>query len=389
MIKTIRLLIGLRWIAIGLQLLALATAIALKLPVNVPLFLFALGIQVVVNWVTYATLSHRRATSDGVVFGQLVMDLISLNLFMVAAGGLANPLSGLFVIQAVVAAMILSGYRLLLIIVATGLSYAILTLSFDPSCQDHSQWMAFHIPGMVLNHLITTAAIGFFVVRIVQNLRATEHRLSAKYNLIGAGVTAAQLAHKLGSPLTAISMIIDDLEPDTISHDQARLQSEMIRAKTYLTSLFQRLHRLDHAVESQPIADVVSTVINDLRRFTSFTVTATTSQDFLPPTAAELIALLLDILGENAAEAGATQMAITWTPKGDYFVLTVSNNGPPLPAELTQLMILGFSNNKGLHHTGIGLFLAKLVLDNLGASVQVDSQSGVTYRIMLPKDGLV
>ena len=59
MLQNIKLLVRLRWIAIICQMAALGFAIIVRLPVNIPLFIFAIGIQTAVNLVTFAISSHR------------------------------------------------------------------------------------------------------------------------------------------------------------------------------------------------------------------------------------------------------------------------------------------------------------------------------------------
>ena len=389
MIGNARLLVQLRWVAIGFQILALLGAVLLKLPVQINLFLFGLSIQILVNIIAFASLKKTPQLPEFHVFIQLVLDLLSLNIFVLAVGGLANPFSGLFLIQAIIAAMLLTGVRLALMILATGLSYTCLLLVFNPSCESHQVWMAFHIQGMVINHIVTTAVVGYFLAKLVQNLKLKEQQLSAKHSLIGAGATAAQMAHKLGTPLNSMALIAYDLS-DSQSQDKAVLIEEINRCKEYLSTLFNRLHRLDTLEESILLKPSFDRFFSKLTKVYPFlTVTWTLKSDrLLRSISVELILLILDIMAENAAEAGAKTLEVAAHFSKKQFHIQIQNNGPPLPQELETLMKAGFSGNKSAYHTGMGLYLARLIMENLGASVEVNQGAHVDLVIRFPLDML-
>ncbi|NBV42992.1 sensor histidine kinase, partial [bacterium] len=354
MIKTIQLLVVLRWIAIVCQMGAIVFAYALHLPVKMGLFIFALGIQMVVNLVTHAGLGHPADVDrwkEWPIFFQLIFDLISLNLFMIASGGLANPLSGLFLIQAVVAAMLLSGKRLIFIIAATGFSYSVLTFTGDPSHHHHSQWMAFHIPGMVVNHILTTAVVGYFVYQIIRNLKSKERQLSAQQSLVGAGATAAQIAHKLGTPLNMIALINDDLTDKNLEKSRQMMADQLSKCKHYLSIFFSRLHRLDGNAESRSLSESLglSFTENTIIRFRH----RVENDQIISAMSAELLLLLVEIMVENAVDAGATEVEFTAKFTPSELQVLIQNDGAPLPDELRVLMKLGYSKDKGIHHSGI------------------------------------
>jgi two-component system sensor histidine kinase RegB len=387
MIKNLKLLVLLRWGAIAFQVLALVGAIAFQLPVHMNLFLFAIGVQCVVNLMTFASLGRREGYSEWSVFFQLVFDVIALNVFMVASGGLANPFSGFFLIQAVLAAVLLSQVRMWVIVAATGVSYAVLTLGFEPAHMHHGPLMAFHMYGMVVNHVFTTLLIGYFIFKIVSNLKAKEKQLSARQGLIGAGATAAQIAHKLGTPLNIMALIAEGLSSQALAEDKVQLLQEIERCKSYLNVFFQRLHYLEADSDRQPLSTVFSKFAIWIKRYPDLSFDYDTKDDqIVTAMAADLMTLLLEILAENAAEANATHFQLKALVSGSLLTLDVQNNGPPFPDDLQALMTLGYSKDKGLNHTGIGLFLARLVLDNMGADVRVGDPHVASLKIIFPLD---
>lgn len=389
MINNLKLLVALRWGAILFQVMALVGAIAFQLPVHLNLFLFTIGLQCVVNVVTFASIGKRQY-SEWQVFFHLVFDVVSLNIFMVASGGLANPFSGFFLIQAILAAMLLSQVRMWTIIATTGLSYAVLTLGFEPSHMHHGPLMVFHMYGMVVNHIFTTIVIGYFVFKIVSNLKAKEKQLSARQGLIGAGATAAQIAHKLGTPLNVMSLIVADLSVASLSKDRTRLLQEIGRCKDYLGLFFHRLNHLDGDRDGQSLRSFLDAFSVWIRRYPDLNFTYDSLEDpYLNAVSGELIILLLEILADNAVEANARTFSVKSSLTPLILTLDVKNDGPPFPDEIHALMNLGYSKDKGVHHTGIGLFLAKMVMENLGASLHVVTPGVAHVSIVFPLENVV
>jgi len=389
MINNLKLLVALRWGAIAFQLMALVGAVAFKLPVHLNLFLFTIGLQCVVNVVTFASIGKQRY-SEWRVFFYLVFDVVSLNLFMVASGGLANPFSGFFLVQAILAAMLLSQVRMWGIIVATGLSYAVLTLGFEPSHMHHGPLMAFHMYGMVVNHIFTTMVIGYFVFKIVHNLKAKEKQLSARQGLIGAGATAAQIAHKLGTPLNVMALVVSDMSDASLAEDRTRLLQEIGRCKDYLGLFFHRLNHLDGDRERQSLGTFLDVFSVWIQRYPDVQFTWESLENpYVNTVSGELIVLLLEILADNAAEAHARIFSVKISLTPQELIMDVQNDSPAFPDEIQTLMTLGYSKDKGVHHTGIGLFLAKLVMENLGASLHVVTSSVAHVRVVFPLENVV
>lgn len=383
------LLVQLRWLAIVFQFLALAGAIFLKLPVNIGLFLCSLSLQLLLNLYTHLIFSKNRNESEWPILVQLCFDLLFLNVFMVATGGVSNPFSGLFLIQGVVASILLSGSRLVIVLLATALSYAVLLLGFNPSCHEHSLWMKFHIEGMVINHVLSTAVIGYFVYNLVHNLKRKEQQLSAQKNLSCAGAAAAQIAHKIGTPLNRMALIIPDITLESLSQDKKNLELDLSKCKLFLTQFFDQLNRLD----AKQTTVTFSSVLEQFKQYSqlkwpSFSIDIRMETDrVINSSSAEMLALIIEILAENAFEASAKLFSVSVKQKSGNLSVLLCNDGQVLDNDLNQLMTLGFSG-KGFPHTGIGLFLARLALENLGANLTVCHDTSVCFEILVPLESL-
>ena len=99
---------------------------------------------------------------------------------------------------------------------------------------------------------------------------------------------------------------------------------------------------------------------------------------------ANLLRQVLTNLAKNAQEAGATQIDIRWRDDG---VLTVSNDGAPIPAEVRKEIFVPFFTTKR-RGSGIGLPLSRQMMVMQGGDLMLsDAHVGgynVTFLLVLP-----
>ncbi len=108
-------------------------------------------------------------------------------------------------------------------------------------------------------------------------------------------------------------------------------------------------------------------------------------------TSADLTTILGNLV-DNAVDAckavpGAS-VTVDVTESTDQIVLEVRDNGPGVPAELTDAIFTrGFSTKPDvLGGRGIGLPLVRLICVQRGGSVTVAHDSGAVFRVVLPKE---
>jgi PAS domain S-box-containing protein len=106
------------------------------------------------------------------------------------------------------------------------------------------------------------------------------------------------------------------------------------------------------------------------------------------------LAQLITNLVNNAITYGDEHCAVQVRTLGraDAVVLSVHNEGPPIPAEmmpqLFQPLRRGASKgSRGEHSIGLGLFIVKHIVDAHGGGIHVDStaENGTTFTVCLPR----
>jgi two-component system sensor histidine kinase RegB len=388
MIDTMKLLLQLRGMAIMFQFIALAAMLFLHLPVHFTWIFFFLGLQIVIFIITFSFLKKQYFFSENHIFLQLFFDLLALTVFVVSCGGMANPFSGLFLIQAILAALLLSSRKTWIMIGMTATAYVVLLIQVNPLDEDHMAWMKFHLYGMTINHLLSTAVIGFFVVKIVANLRLRERQISARHGLVGVGAFSAQIAHKIGTPLNKIALVADDLSSISLQKDKAYILDAVLESKGYLSELFKRLSRLEQVQNTASFSQMMDQFLLWISaRFPMLKVSckAVDSLEFLNNEILELVFLLLELFSENAAEAGAKHVDIVFLKEKNLRIL-IQNDGPPIEDTIKILMTLGYCKKSGMPHAGIGLFLAHLIITSLGGSVTLHENNPVSMEVFIPLD---
>jgi signal transduction histidine kinase len=97
---------------------------------------------------------------------------------------------------------------------------------------------------------------------------------------------------------------------------------------------------------------------------------------------------VIDNLLNNAREAlkPGDEVTIKWVIDRDKLEISVSDNGPGIPEEIRDTLFEPFVTSGKENGTGLGLAVAKKIIEDHGATVEVESETnvGTTFRIALP-----
>jgi PAS domain S-box-containing protein len=107
------------------------------------------------------------------------------------------------------------------------------------------------------------------------------------------------------------------------------------------------------------------------------------------------MAQVVSNLVSNALRHGARGAPVRVAVRGDdaHAVLQVTNDGPPIPAELRALMFEPFCGGSSLRDAsharglGLGLFIVRRIVDAHGGEIDVESSAerGTTFTVRLPR----
>lgn len=213
---------------------------------------------------------------------------------------------------------------------------------------------------------------------------------------------ARRLSHELKTPVAVVRSSLENLSED---HRPETQQVYLSRAHQATDRLSQILQGMSEAARLEQSFDQAEKERFDLARVAAEAAAAYQALSpghrirYEGPEAGafltgspELMVQLLDKLVDNARDFTPTDGAIVIAvnARGDGTVLTVSNEGPALPAHLTREIFSPFvSLRSGTDqgHLGQGLLIVRLIADFHQGSVTAQNAPdgrGVIFRIGLP-----
>jgi two-component system, OmpR family, sensor histidine kinase ChvG len=202
---------------------------------------------------------------------------------------------------------------------------------------------------------------------------------------------AGRLSHELRTPIAVVRSSLENLK---ISRENQDLYIE--RAEQGLARLGRILERMTEASrleqslrtverERYDLAAVVRGCVEGYR--IAYPQTAFALE--LPATRAEvegspdLVAQLLDKLVENAVDFArpATPVRVALEESARATVLTISNQGPPLPEKMRtrlfeSMISLREPSGAGTPHLGLGLYVARLIAEFHGGTIAASNLPG-------------
>jgi signal transduction histidine kinase len=205
---------------------------------------------------------------------------------------------------------------------------------------------------------------------------------------------AAAVSHEFKTPLAGIGGAVELLQDhfETMSPQERRRFLDNIAGDSErLSQLVTRLLDLARADMAMPEAGAAADLREPVRRAADaagFPVEVDVPRD-VPPVAAPLTTLesVLTILLQNARQAGAAKAKVAAALDGDEVILTVTDDGPGVPAaDRDRLFEPFFTSRRAEGGTGLGLPIARSLLAASHGRIELmDSGLGAAFRVTLPR----
>lgn len=440
-------LIVLRRVEVLAQALVLILAVFwLRIPLAVAPMAAVIAVLAAANLATQWRLGRSGPVTDGELFAQLSVDVAALTLLLYQAGGSANPFVSLFLLPPTLAAAMLPARFAWAMASLTLAAYTFLMFwnlplppaqgelaqldallaratGVAPEHSGHMSGFALHVLGMWLNFVISVGVVVFFLSRMAGALKQRERELATAREaalrheqILALGTLAAGAAHKLGTPLATMAVVLRELElarPDDagLQEDLALLRSQVQHCKqTISQTLASAGQARSESLQVLPLDSYLKGVLEDWQLIRPRARVKASLEGPQPAPAIEAertLAQALISLLDNAADAGCDVSApVEFVARWDAEEcrIDILDHGSGISAETAERLGQAFFSTKQARAAGaerggasaeaaagglgIGFFLTNATLERLGGKVEIfnreESGNGACTRVTLP-----
>ena len=407
-----RLILNIRWLALGGQLLALLfTFLVLEMDIPIAPALFVIGLSVAMNvWQTRRTMiiQHERDQN----FIALIFDVGQLTALLYFTGGLMNPFSVLLLSPVVVSATILRRRETLMLIglVVCGVTFLSLFNYPLPLGDLAGTEPNLYLLGLWMAMVLSATFIGIYAWWVASRARRLDEALSEarlvlakEQQAVALGTLATAAAHRLGSPLNTITVIGHELSrempaDDPNYEDVMLLRAEIERCRVILGELddYQSAEGLDLETPI-PLSGVIEEILTVRIGITETQFDIEFDERSAMPMplirrGPELMHALEDLL-RNANDFAAQAVKVLIRCSVDEVIVTIRDDGPGFPAGVLARVGAPWNSSRGSEggHRGLGIFIASTLIESLGGSILYGNRKagGGEVTINLPRQTLV
>ncbi len=364
-----------------------------------PAMLLVIALEVLFNALTWLRVARAKPESNLELFGQIWVDLGALSALLFLSGGTTNPFVSLYLPSLAIAAAVLPWHLMLWLAAFAVACYAVLGFDSVPLNLDNpANLFDYYRAGMWVNFMVSVGLIAWFVARMSRALRQrdaalgdAQQRLLRDERAVALGVQAATVAHEIGTPLSTIAMLTEELRDAARSDAGLALYSADLdlldRQMTLCTSARARLRRRAATHElpgnRQTVAEWLESFAEQWRLRHPHVTFQLLGSPPVDATLADTVAAgqILTILLDNAARASRDDvtLAAVATPHGDFVEFEVRDAGPGIPASMrTSLGAMPVDSTQG--GQGVGLYLAFSAAARLGGSIELTDARGIRPR---------
>jgi two-component system NtrC family sensor kinase len=236
-----------------------------------------------------------------------------------------------------------------------------------------------------------------------------EQRLLAAERLASLGTLATGVAHEINNPLAVINdaagLLKDLLQKEEFAEIPLRnlfeksvdkIEKNVDRAKKITHQLLGFVQKSDAAMSEVNLRELAEEAIQWMEKEArnkdiQLALAAPPALDSIRSDPYQLRQVLINLLTNAVYATGKRgNITITIEEKGEEAVLSVQDTGEGIPEENLERVFEPFFSTKSTGEgTGLGLFVAREIVDKLGGKIEVESEvgRGASFRVRLPKTG--
>ena len=337
-------------------------------------------------------LYKKTQLTDRSAFIHLIIDIIQLSGLIYLTGGIKNPFIIFLIIPSVFASSNL-GFRTnsLLVFITT---ISIVFLSFFskdlPSpLNDHFHVSLYYYYSIPIALIIALLFLNYFAIifGVESKLRKDalnkmEEIMAKEHEMLSLGGQAAAAAHSLGTPLSTIKIISQELskqlkDQKEVIQDIELLSSQVERCNEILKRLSLNPNEEDDFIdEDLSMKDYLKEIILSFKETSKKEFIFNTNQDLNSKKitkSIEIVYGLRNFIG-NANKFSKSKVFINLQSDSNFTVITIEDDGIGYPSDILSKIGEPYLRspkliNKEKSGLGLGLFIGKTLLEKNFASV--------------------
>jgi len=385
-------LLKLRWAQIAGQaatILGVAWFFGMALPFGPLAIIVALGI--LSNLVAAAWYKNQSAVAEWNLAVVMAMDVALLTGLLYFTGGSHNPFSFLYLVQIALAAVVLRAHWTWMLVALSLGSFGVLVAVHQPLAgqeilRDQGTWIALGVASAFIVHFLrrVTAALA----QRERELTEARARAARQERLASLATMAAGAAHELSTPLGTIALVAKELERSLMRNGDASLiedaqliRNQVARCRAILDQMSGGPgEHLTEGMEAVTLADLVRESLIGIRPGPrvrlDVTPGASTATLYLPP---RTVVQALRSIVNNAQDASPPdrEVLVAATRTGAKVTIEIIDRGLGMsPEVLARAGEPFFTTKEPGRGMGLGLFLARAVIESVSGSLRIDSQPG-------------
>jgi two-component system sensor histidine kinase RegB len=395
-------LLRIRWWSVVGQLAVVGIS-AFGLGLDVPMGVLATLIAAAAASNVWATWFSGHLAPTRVSGSLLLLDVVILTAMLSLTGGPLNPFSMMYLVYITLAAVVLGSWWTwtITLVAAAGFAALFVVPMDEHSALSHalSGQLAGHLQGMWWAFAAAALLTAYFVVRLANEIDERDRQLDLARaravrteQLASLTTLAAGAAHELGTPLATIAVAAGELEhaltqghaPVGALDDVRLIRQELDRSRAILDRMALRAG--DPAGEMPQPSDVghlveraIALLSTEDRRRVTLEWTDT-SRVVVPPTG--FVQALAGLM-RNGLDAGGV-VTVAGRTDGRAVELTVRDTGSGIAPDIIDRVGEPFFTTKAPGRgMGLGVFLARLLVTDLGGTFSMTSTPGQGTSITL------
>jgi len=336
--------------------------------------------------------NNKTQLSDETAFFFLIIDILQLGILLFLTGGVTNPFIIFLIIPSVFASSNLSFKTNVLLVIFTTIIIVILTFysnELPEPISDHFHVSPYYFFSIPISLIVALLFLNYFAITFgnqsrlrKEALAKMEEVMATEHELLSLGGQAAAAAHSLGTPLSTIKIITQDLSKQFKGNQETKkdiqlLLSQVERCNDILKRLSLNPVEEDEFIDNDlTMRDYLNQIISSFKEISNKNFYLNFDQDSNSKKitkSIEIVYGLRNFIG-NANKFSKESVYINLKSDSEITEVIIEDDGSGYPRDLISKIGEPYlkSNNlidKDKTGLGLGLFIGKTLLEKNFANV--------------------